>query len=63
MEYQTAVKDYEQIVLEYGYNEIMRSQKEKGSHIDIVDQPKKLQGICSYTEIIKLVFINMRIAF
>jgi len=27
MEYQTAVKDYEQIVLDYGYNEILRSRK------------------------------------
>jgi len=28
MEYQTAVKDYEQIVLEHGYNELLNIQKE-----------------------------------
>jgi len=41
MEYQTAVRDYKQIVLEYGYNKIMRSQKEIGNDNDI-DQAKKL---------------------
>jgi len=28
MEYQAAVKDYEQIVLEHGYNEVLNIQKE-----------------------------------
>ena len=40
MEYHTAVKDCEQIVLEYGYDEIMRSQKQKGCDNDIIDQTK-----------------------
>jgi len=38
MEYQTAVKDYEQIVLDYGYNEILRSWEKKDD--DIAAQTK-----------------------
>ena len=41
MEYQTAVKDYENIVLEYGYNEIMRSRKKLGNDNVIEAQLKQ----------------------
>ncbi len=41
MEYQTAVKDYENIVLEYGYDEIMQSRKKLGNDNVIEAQPKQ----------------------
>jgi len=41
MEYQTAVKDYEQIVLEYGYDEILRFRKQNAEENVILDQGKK----------------------